>query len=52
MAAGTDKTVSLGRVSLKPGVFEIKLAATKMSGGELIRLRRVELKSVAANDFR
>jgi hypothetical protein len=46
VAAGADKTISLGQVSLAPGKFEISVRATKISGGELFRLRRVELKPV------
>ena len=46
--AGTNRIISLGRVSLKPGSFEIKVAATKIKGGELFRLRSLELKPVAA----
>ncbi len=44
---GDPQIMSLGRVSLKPGAFEIKVAATKITGGELMRLRSIELKSVA-----
>jgi hypothetical protein len=44
---GTNQIISLGRVSLPPGNFEIKVAATKINGGELFRLRSLELKPVA-----
>jgi hypothetical protein len=44
---GTSQIVSLGRVSLLPGSFEIKVAATKINGDELFRLRSLELKPVA-----
>jgi alpha-L-fucosidase len=44
--SGPDQTVSLGRVSLEPGNFEIKLAATKINGGELFRLRHLQLQPV------
>jgi len=47
--AGTDQTVSLGRVTLQPGKFEVSLRADKINGGELFRLRRLELKPVAAH---
>ena len=47
VAAGNPQMVSLGRVSLKPGVFEIKVAATKIVGGELMRLRSLELRTAA-----
>jgi alpha-L-fucosidase len=47
VAAGNPQIVSLGRVSLKPGTFEIKVAATKIVGGELMRLRSLELQPVA-----
>jgi len=45
--AGVNQTTSLGRVSLAPGNFEIKVAATKIAGGELFRLRSLELKPVS-----
>jgi hypothetical protein len=44
---GTNQTVPLGRVTLEPGTFEIKVAPTKINGGELFRLRQLELKPVA-----
>jgi len=48
--ANTNKSVSLGRVTLQPGSFEIKVTATKITGGELFRLRRLELRpSASAN---
>ena len=47
--AGANQTVSLGRISLTPGKFEIKVATTKIYGGELFRLRSLELKPVASN---
>jgi alpha-L-fucosidase len=43
---GADQTLSLGRVTLPPGTFEIKIGADKINGGELWRLRRLELKPV------
>jgi len=45
---GADQTLSLGRVILAPGTFEIKIGAAKINGGELWRLRRLELKPVIA----
>ena len=44
---GTNQIISLGRVSLPPGNFEIKVAATKINGGELFRLRSLEFKPAA-----
>jgi len=44
---GTDQTVSLGRVLLEPGSFEIKITASQIHGGELFRLRSLELKPLA-----
>jgi alpha-L-fucosidase len=44
--SGTNQIVSLGRVSLPPGNFEIKVAAAKISGDEFVRLRSLELKPV------
>src|SRR5665213_1373223 len=46
---GTNQIISLGRVALPPGNFEIKAAATRINGGELFRLRSLELKPVAAH---
>ena len=45
--AGTDVITPLGRVTLAPGTFEIKVAATAISGNELFRLRSLELHPVA-----
>ncbi|MGH7952921.1 MAG: alpha-L-fucosidase, partial [Limisphaerales bacterium] len=47
VTAGDPQIVSLGRVSLKLGKFEIKVAGTKIVGDELFRLRNLELKPVA-----
>ena len=44
---GDPQIVALGRVSLKPGTFKIGVAATKIFGGELMRLRSLELKTAA-----
>ena len=38
----------LGRVSLEPGSFEIKITANRIQGGELFRLRNIELKPFAS----
>ena len=40
---GTNQTTSLGPVVLSPGNFEIKIRATKINGGEMLRLRSLEL---------
>jgi alpha-L-fucosidase len=45
--SGTNQTVQLGRVLLAPGTFEVKVTAAKINGGELFRLRHLELKPVA-----
>ena len=45
--AGANQIASLGRVSLKPGNFEIKVAATKINGSEVFRLRSLELKAIS-----
>ena len=46
--SGRDQIISLGRVLLPPGIFEIKVSGTKIIGGELFRLRNLELKPDAA----
>ncbi len=46
--AGANQIISVGRVSLSPGRFEIKVAASKIKGGELFRLRSLELKPLSA----
>ncbi len=43
--AGTNQTVSLGRVSLAPGKLVIKVAGNQITGSELFRLRDLELRS-------
>lgn len=45
--AGDPQIVPLGRVSLGPGRFQIKVAAKEIKGSELFRLRNLELKSDA-----
>jgi hypothetical protein len=45
--SSTNRNLSLGSVSLQPGLFEIKVIATKINGGELFRLRNLELRPVA-----
>jgi alpha-L-fucosidase len=44
--AGTTQSVSLGRVSLKAGVVEIKLSADEIKGTELMRPRCLLLKRI------
>ena len=44
--AGTNQIVSLGHVTEPAGDFEIRVAATKINGGELLQLRNLELKPV------
>ena len=44
--SGTDRTLSVGRVVLSPGNFAIRLQADSINGGELWRVRRLELKPV------
>ncbi len=44
--SGAGQIVSLGRVSLSPGNFAIKVAANKINGDELFRLRNLTLKPV------
>ena len=44
--AGAIQTVSMGRVTLKPGLVEIKLAPLETKGDELLRPRSVILKPV------
>jgi hypothetical protein len=46
--AGDPQIVSLGRVSLESGTFEIKVSAKEISGGELFRLRSLVLKPVVS----
>jgi len=46
---GLLQSVVLGRVSLQPGNFEIKVAPAEIKRGDLFLLRSMELKPVAAN---
>ena len=46
--SGNNQSVALGRVALQPGPFEIRVAAREIKGGELFRLRRVELRAAQA----
>ena len=48
--ANANKSVPLGKISLQPGIFEIKVVATKIVGGELFRLRNLELRPVASEN--
>ncbi len=43
--ANTNKPVSVGHVTLDPGVFEIKVEGDKLNGDELFKLRNLELRS-------
>jgi alpha-L-fucosidase len=45
--AGDPQIRSLGRVSLRPGRFEIGVTTQKINGDELFRLRSLELRPVA-----
>lgn len=45
VATGNPRILSLGRVSLQPGSFEIKVTTAKIVGDELMRLRSLELKT-------
>jgi alpha-L-fucosidase len=45
--AGSIRTVSLGRISLKAGASEIKVSPVEFKSGELMQLRTVELNPVA-----
>ncbi|TAK93316.1 MAG: alpha-L-fucosidase [Verrucomicrobia bacterium] len=47
VSPGNQRATSLGRVSLKPGAVEIKLAATEIKGGELMKPRALTLRTVA-----
>ncbi len=47
VAAAPQGAVSLGRVTLPPGTFEIAVEPTKIQGGELFRLRALTLTPVA-----
>jgi hypothetical protein len=42
--AGTNQTLPLGRMTLAGGPCEIRVTANEIKGGELFRLRRLELK--------
>ena len=44
---GNQVTELLGRVQLAPGKYEIRVSAKTITGDELMRLRRIELKPVA-----
>ncbi|WP_438480510.1 alpha-L-fucosidase [Oleiharenicola lentus] len=43
---GVRQTVSLGRVTLAPGKFDIQVVGEEIKGSELFRLRHVELHAV------
>jgi len=42
-----NKSLSVGKVSLQPGTFEIKVAPKEIKRGELFELRNLELRPVA-----
>ena len=44
---GNQVRESLGRVQLAPGTYDIRVSAKAITGDELMRLRRLELKPVA-----
>jgi alpha-L-fucosidase len=44
-----NQTLPLGRVTLDPGVFEIRVATGVVKGDELFRLRSIELRPVSAD---
>ncbi|HEU5396185.1 MAG TPA: hypothetical protein VFV81_03395, partial [Verrucomicrobiae bacterium] len=50
--AGEPAVVSLGHVTLPSGEFEINVAATKINGRELMRLRSLQLQSVPPKSAR
>ncbi|HWI57890.1 MAG TPA: alpha-L-fucosidase [Bacillota bacterium] len=43
---GKELSVSLGRVRLEPGAFEVQVAPTQIHGSELMRLRKLTLTPV------
>jgi len=45
--AGTQVTDALGKVTLEPGSYELRVSAKKITGEELFRLRRLTLQPVA-----
>ena len=49
VTAGNSKTEVLGRVPVYPVIAEIKIVPIEIHGGELMRLRSLQLKLVAAN---
>jgi alpha-L-fucosidase len=49
VVAGNSQTISLGKVPVYPVVDEIKIAPIEIHGGELMRLRSLQLKPVAGN---
>ena len=44
--SGIDKATVLGRVTLPPGNFQIKVAPDQIKGGDLMHLRSLVLKPV------
>jgi alpha-L-fucosidase len=49
VTAGNSQTEVLGRVPVYPVIAEIKIIPIEIHGGELMRLRSLQLKPVAAN---
>ena len=49
VTAGNSQTQVLGRVSVSPVVAEIKIMPVRIHGGELMRLRSLQLRPVPAN---
>jgi hypothetical protein len=45
--AGTQVTDELGKVTLEPGSYELRVSAKEITGEELFRLRRLTLQPVA-----
>jgi hypothetical protein len=47
--AGNSRAASLGKVTITPAVSEIKIVPVEIHGGELMKLRNLQLKPVAGN---
>jgi alpha-L-fucosidase len=50
VSEGENLRVSLGRVELAPGAFEIAVVPDRIKGGELMRLRSITLVPIRAGD--
>jgi len=44
--SGSSQTISLGRITLKPGATELRLTAKEIKSGDLMRPRSITLKTV------